>query len=306
MSTSYKREQEYTFISDKFEHVPFAGMQIYVVNGEYPKKGVPTPAEPDKRIFVKHGGLEAIKREQEYTFLLDKVEYVPFTGVQIYVVDGEYPKKGFPTPEAVFAINIVKTLTLELIRVAPFLILFGKNIVLGSYNKIANRSLDGYRINEIYLCKAAYSIYLSVFAILKDLGVKERIALNFANNIAHIFEYDDAWRYRMQDMVTECSLVNLKEKPIEEIKRLLGIYFDRDGGTFIRIKIKRFVSMLSLLLLIPKFKKAFVDNINLVNAKFDQADWYWVSQRNDYLFGGITYEERVSQIKEPKQVKIQL
>lgn len=259
--------------------------------------------EIDKRVFVSNGGVEGVKSEQKYTNVLETIEYVPFTGILVHVKGGAHPKKGYPTPEAVFAINIVKTLTLEMLKILPFVAFFGKNKFLQSYNKVANRALDGYRMTEVYLCKTAYSVFLTVFGILRDLGVNERIALNFANNVAHIFEYDDAWRYRFQDVMSECFFVNLKENPIMEIKRLQVIHSLRDTES-VNKKASKVIKMITILLLIPKFKRAFVNNVNLVNAKFDAADWYWVSQRNDYLFGGIPYEDRVKGLQLPLQVEL--
>ena len=265
---------------------------------------------PEPSIYVKNGvkggnrgGIKGVSQEQEYTFILEEIKYEPFVGIQVYVKNGTYPKKGFPTPESVFAINIVKTTTLEFIKMGLYFIFANKNKVLERYNKICNRVLDGYRIRDEFLCKTAYSVFLTMFHFLRDLGIQEKIALNTANNIAHIFEYDDAWRYRFQDIISECQFEALKEQPILEIKRLSYIHSLRDSDV-INKKKEQVLKLLYLILRIPKVKKAFANSVTLQNAVYDNADWYWVSQRADYLFGGLTYEERVSKIVQPQQVHL--
>ena len=228
---------------------------------------------PHDNALANVGGLKKVASEQEFTHVLEKVEYVPFQGIMIHVQNGLFPKKGFPTVESVFAVNIVKTLTIQFFLLSPVLLLLGKNRVLDSYNKIANRAIDGYRLQDIYLCKACYSIFLTLFFLLKSLKVSERIALETANNIAHIFEYDDAWRYRLQDLITETSFEELKKNPQKEIDRILGIYLSRDFCPPINKKVKGFVFGVKLALRIPFIKKAFIDSLHLDNAKNLYRDW---------------------------------
>lgn len=260
---------------------------------------------PHDNALAGAGGLKKVASEQEFTHVLEKVEYVPFQGIMIYCQNALYPKKGFPTVESVFAVNVVKTLTIQFFVLSPVLLLFGKDKVLSAYNEIANRAMDGYRLQDFYLCKASYAIFLTIFHFLKAMKVKERIAIVAANNIAHIFEYDDAWRYRLQDLITETSFEELKKNPQKEIDRVLGIYLSRDFCPPINKKVKGFVFGVKLSLRIPFIKRAFINSLHLDNAKFDEGDWYWVCQRNDYLFGGKTYEERSATITQfPTQIPL--
>jgi hypothetical protein len=127
--------------------------------------------------------------------------------------------------------------------------------------------------------------------------------------VAHIFEYDDAYRYRIQDIATEVIPAALETNPKQEILRLFHIYSIRDTSPAVIIKFYRVVKLLCWALVIPKVKKAFIKAITgrTVGMRYDDADWYWVSMRDDYHFGGVDYETRSSQLKKrPQGVELSL
>lgn len=262
---------------------------------------IPTPS---KEAFV---GNNKLIDEEVITFVAEKIEYVPFQGILIHVKDALHPKKGFPTLEAVFSINQVKSIIMESLRYLPILFLFfSKRTLLTTFNNLANKSITPHKIKEIYLCPAAYSTHLFVYTFLIKLDIPQPLALSVALNIAHIVEYDDAYRYRIQDIATEARIHDIKGSPRKELKRLLAIFSSRTTDV-VHLKIQRLITPLLYLLLIPKYDEAFTSAASHIKGmKYDEADWYWVCTRGDhYNFGGFTPEHRNSLVVLPQAYRIE-
>ena len=83
-----------------------------------------------------------------------------------------------------------------------------------------------------------------IYGFLAYSGISTPIAKQTAYIFGEIFEYDNAYRFRVQDLFTESSKELLTKNPIKEIRRLLKIYMSREGDRvkLHRIKGKRYVS----------------------------------------------------------------
>ncbi len=273
---------------------------------------------PDRNIFLNDDKHTASVKEQETTFLHDRTEYVPFKGALIYVKGATYPKKGFPTPEAVWAINQAKVVLRESLSLMNtkafsigFLLTWNKKALiekaLNSYNTIANRALKPYMIKPEYLCPTAYSVNNGVMMFLVKLGINQQIASSFAYNVAHIFEYDDAYRYRLQDIASISSETHVKMDVSMEIEFLLKKYKERESNETVIHKVDSLMKLLKFALNVKSIHRALTEALlfSLEGMKYDESDWYWVCMRGDYLFGGQTYEERYASMKtKPTQYKV--
>lgn len=93
--------------------------------------------------------------------------------------------------------------------------------------------------------------------------------------------------------------------PIKEARRLFKIYLSREidntvnkvsTGRYVSDKFKSAYTLLALVLLIPKVKKAFItaiDRSEFNRLQLDEIDRYWCASRADYNFEGKTFEERM-------------
>ncbi len=247
--------------------------------------------------------------EDIVAYVSNKVEYVPFQGILVHIQDATFPKKGFPMPESVAAINIIKSIIKESLRF-PILILFAnKTKLLTSFNNIFKKTFSPYTLKEEYLCPAAYNFhnFLTSFMYSSNLTPTLGLAKEFAYNISHILEYDDAYRYRFQDIISEASLRNLQTNPRKEIMRLLSILKEREGkDNPTARKIEIALTPVLLLLLIPKYKRTFQKAApSLILCQYDLADRYWAYLKADlYRFGGMDYDERTKNLQIPQAVKV--
>ncbi len=85
------------------------------------------------------------------------------------------------------------------------------------------------------------------------------------------------------------------ESPRKEILRLLEIFKKREPKAHIVERFRAFVSIASLILLLPRVKKAFRDALSKIEfsrLQLDAADRYWVLTIQNYEFMGIPIEER--------------
>lgn len=245
-------------------------------------------------------------------------EMIENLGALRYVEGATYPAKGIPVPESLHSVNIIKAMLKEMVRFLPLLVFVKKDSVLKSFNTITNRVLKDTVVTHTsvphkYLCPAAFGAYSVISNFLLSLGINEDIAENTGYNIAQIFEHDDAWRARLQDVATEIDIDKLKLSPRDELQRVLAVFctrqdIDENGGyeNAVSIRASVFGRILSYMLLIPKYKKAFLSIIDYIKVmEYDDADWYWACLRSDYNYGGKTIQERMSGIVIPKRYKVE-
>lgn len=124
--------------------------------------------------------------------------------------------------------------------------------------------------------------------------------------ICFILEYDMAYRYRFQDIVSLLDKEAFRKNPLKEINRLFEIMISREvvpGVTkeerdFMLDKKWIFMQKIANIYLkvfgknLVKKLRAIVEDINLDEIKSSPEDKYWQAGYKDYNFRGLTYEIR--------------
>ncbi len=270
--------------------------------------------QPPRELFMMSGiGIQGVVEGGTETHILDRIEYPEEGGILVYIRDCPFPKKGFPFPEALLAINLAKKILIEGMKLSskfwllPLYLLRRKNIekLLESYNKIALINLESYLLRPRFRMRIANEFGDCIYAFLKHLDIHEKPAGDFALIISSIIEYDDSYRYRLEDIASETTKEMMIHFPRQEIKRLTKIMLERDihdsGTNNTRTKVKTISKLLSLALLVPSIKRAFTNAIKYSNFKhfqYDISDEFWVSMRGDYDFMGKTYAQRQQSLRE--------
>lgn len=238
----------------------------------------------------------------------------PEGGLFAYYRDEPYPRKGHPYPESVEANNIVKKITIGLFvsLAVPEIILpaFGFLLlpwkrkikwlekILFNYCRVADYTLRLYYMKRQYYNGFAQELWNLTYYFLKHLGISSDLAYRCGKIVANMFELEDAYRARVQDIFSELSIENLNN-PRKEVNRLVKIYLSREGEGIQ----ERFVSVakiLSYLLLIPRFKRIFVNTLkqaNISKLRFDEIDIYWTLNRANYKYLGRDDEDRFTEYK---------
>jgi hypothetical protein len=235
----------------------------------------------------------------------------PPTGGMFAVCEGlKYPVKGWVFPEAAMAVNNCKKLMLTLAysltrwpmmfaAVALGLVPWKKKIALADdwiehLTWATDQLLLPYSLKDEFHMHVALEWRNLVFKFLCNLGIRESVAFRFASAICMIIEYDDAYRYRLEDIFSELDETALYANPRKELNRLAAIMGSRE----VRGDASKFgwiMKAVGAALLHPKVKKAFLDafrGIHIENLKYDEADRYHCLRRDDYNHMGLTIEER--------------
>lgn len=229
--------------------------------------------------------------------LVDRIE-----GNLIYLVGHTYPLKGIPTPEAIHAVNIVKTM----IRETFFRLSVRRT--LKSFNNVAWKVISPYVVKEEYMTSAALTIQKLIQAFLEELVPFGMVTIT-AKTIAHIFEYDSAYRFRVQDLASETTVDKLLCSPTKEIRRLMMLNRERDFKILplrkdgsrelhkVTVSDKFWWASLALrvLLIRRKYRRAFkiaVRKVGIKDMQFDENDVYWACHKTDYNYMGLSLDTR--------------
>ena len=262
-----------------------------------------------KHLFENLSGEQQVASESNVQYLVEKVEYQ--NGIQTFIKGAEYPQKGMAQAETIFFVNISKRILAEGLKLActPS-ILFGLVIYhitdkhsiskgIDLYNSILWKIISPYILKKEYMTGHAREMRSFTYNFLKEIGIHEYQAYQFSSIFSHFLEYDNAYRYRLQDLLSETTKEKLYHSPIKEIKRLVALNKKRDSEC-VSSKIKAGGILLSLLLCIPKYRNAFKEsliNLEFKDLQFDEVDLYWISMRTDYVYLGEEVEVRAKRNK---------
>jgi len=257
--------------------------------------------QPPDILFKNRGGY--LLNEEQPIFMIEKIEAIEHKGIYVTYKDVPYARYGFPTPEAVYAINQVKRIITEAVKQAknPFFILWlittDKTKLCQSFNSVFEKIFGRHSLKEEFMCRSAFNVANFAHGVLKDMGVDNVVAKQTAFNLGQILEYDDAYRYRLQDTMSELSLENLQKSVRKEILRLRWIYRTRCMD---RVWEKVYLLTDIVLLLVPFIKKSIIRHAAfLKQAELDENSRYWVCVRNDnHKYLGLTFNERKEIYKE--------
>ena len=244
--------------------------------------------------------------------IYDRTEYPDEGGIYVYYKGMKYPRKGFPFPEAVWLNDIAKRVSVMLMRTflsadmliyMPIFLLMPWPLKKKTINKIVaayEHTLDwitqSYTLTDHRLSNPCRTLKKLVYEFIKGLDLKN--ATEMSRHVSIMIEYDDAYRYRMQDVFNEANRQQLIESPVREVRRLIKIFFEREQVAKMPRKFKFAMDAASIALLHPKVRRAFKGAFAAITDKefamlgLDNSDRYHVLLRNDYNFLGRTFQER--------------
>lgn len=277
-----------------------------------------TQKDFDEKVYKYKKGFEQIKDEAEVGYMVESIEINK--GLYTHVMGMEYPEKGLAPAQDVFNANIVKKLIIEPARLlkyfAPsilvFLVLPYKfkikviNKILTSFNIIAYRAFSPSILQDQHLTPMAQELKQWMLRFFKELDIDQDVSRDTTELLINVLNFDNAYRYRIQDLFNETTVERIKN-PRKEFKRLMLINREREAQHQVMVsnKFKLFGTLLSLIFLHPKIKKAYIksiDGLNLIKLQPDKADWFWMCVRTGYNYFGRTDKERTMDINHLKYV----
>lgn len=235
--------------------------------------------------------------------LTEKITYDD--GIKTYFVGSDIPQKGNAPAECIVAINFAKKIALNAVLTLSkgyfwsslvFLALSNKkkllDFVVRRYNDMTYRTMKPYILKPEMMTEFARELMIFVTNFALYFKIEQEQAEYFGKTIGHIFEYDNAYRYRAQDLFTTTTKEQLIKYPASTIQEMAITGLNRCGGKENRVGKNTYLlgMLLSGLFLLPSFRNAFkyaMSGVEYKNLCFDEIDTYWVSMRtDDYLFFG--------------------
>ena len=234
---------------------------------------------------------------------------LPEKGGQLVYMEGvPYPYKGFPFDDAVWIINPIKRFFLSLSRASrafwyllPILIMMPKFILRPALRKLHDIFISQFiwsssysvRLKERYYCDCVREFRRAC----KKVSSEERF-FHYVDLISLILEYDNAYRWRIQDIVEEIDKKAFKKRTLRELWRLADIGAERESAYICyRSKYRMIATSIAFVLKfnrdIRKLVFSIIDELDIEKFKLDENDLYWNYPRFDYNTRGIGLDSRL-------------
>lgn len=211
-------------------------------------------------------------------------------GMRIYFEGAEFPQKMFTTPEALFSVNILKAILIELTKLRPTL-----SSLLSYFNRIAEKTMHNHLLKDEYRPSATRELDDLLANFLISYGLNRIIAVNFSKNFSHIIDFDNAYYIRFVDIMSETSSDRLASHPYKEMTRLAHLLLSREHLKGEMKKIYYLVRLVAFFLLLPKARRAWryaLGKSTFSNMHYDNIDKYWACLRKDYDAMGLSNNAR--------------
>lgn len=277
--------------------------------------------QPPKEIFEHTDTIsDGILKENPVTYVIEKILINSDKGILVYYKDVPFPRKGFPTPESVGAANVVKRVFIESIKtfskkqfiISWFLLFFSKGSIeklLLSFNRISYGVMSHYILKPEYMSPLASEFQGIIYMSLVKFGISKGTSRQFAKIFGSLIDYDNAYRYRLEDLFTETSRELMMEDPRREFKKILKIFLERERMWTVSNKFKNIYKLIALPLMFSSVRyslKEALRHCEFERLQFDDIDRYWCSMRTDYNYFGKPYGERMIDFKMPMGVNIKV
>ena len=280
-----------------------------------------TPEENSQKRLVKVEGIKlvwgAFGDGDKCTGVVEKIYYDEPFGVFTKYMGCNYLFNGFPDGVKVQAISVPKKMIAGLFpfmdsRFFQFLVVIalgifsvlpkkskGKivNLIVSYYLNVGWAGIKTHALKDNKFCVSGREIMRTIGVIFPDSSpdyIFSNVKLG-KRIIGMQWEYDYAYRGRGQDVLPKLDKKKLAENPRKEILRIIDILIERDSSCL--IKWKRAKKLLRIVLLnktIRDYVKRFFLELDLDKIKMTDADWYYVLDRSDYKYGGMTHAERMA------------
>lgn len=237
---------------------------------------------------------------------LENVEFPPEGGVLTYMSGQEEPYKGFPFHEMVDKIDLIKKVTrallssffhsskrrnkLQLLTVilVPWLISDSIRAFVHTFYRVVER----FRVKSTMYSTSMRELHRA-FSIEhygekpQDKDLREQIR----DLTCMILEFDNAYRFRFQDIVSELDKVSLRKNPGKELVRLLTLMQSREKQQTVKDTWTLFKAFIPAALFFNrKLRRAIIsilESLDLEKIRFSKEDRSYCVPRADYTFGFV-------------------
>lgn len=247
------------------------------------------------------------------TNALLRVEFPDNGGVITWMENQSYPFKGYPHYEFVEKVDFVKKINRALFsgfyhqlkgqNKAKLLLLLPSLWILKdgvrTWIRTFYRFIDRFKIKNQRYCTFVRELH-KTFTDAPSLKFTEsqqdgEIRLMLRDLICMILEFDNAYRFRAQDIASEIDKQNLQKNPVKELLRLIDVLASREKTIEIKDTWKLIKLFVSLYLRFDRKMLKLIQgtllDLNIENAKLSIEDKWYCIPREDYSFGFILNQD---------------
>lgn len=228
---------------------------------------------PPKKIFLNEEVIE--KQWDKYGEIKWEIE-LPEQGILFRPKKGAIPLNGFPLSVALDAANVIKRfIILKLKSYKNPLRLFWYKRDIEELRNLGRITALKYALKQDRYCRAVRALYRTLITV----GFDEELT----HIICSIFQWDLAYRYRLQIAVTNLDNEDILLRPRMEIKRLLKKASSSESNlSGMGLKWGAAITLLNILWIFPRFRaiiKGLVWATDIDEYQMDKSDL-------TYAFGG--------------------
>lgn len=270
--------------------------------------------ELPEHIFRYGDGASDVNNEVRTAQKVNIAEGVTFDkGVFLHLKGAYHPQKVMATPEIMYAFNLAKRHIIEPLKFLnkwyfyPGLLITMRKpeTFIESFNMMTWRFIKPHLLKEEFMTPQSKELEWTVYMFLKKIGIKDHNAEQFSATLAHAIEYDSAYRLIVVDLLNILNKELLIKNPRKELLRVAQYFVERNTDKTMNAKFMAVIKLTSLVLILPKYKKALSDVARTIDfSKFqaDEVDIYWMCLREDwYQYLGLTDKERNAYRREMKK-----
>lgn len=230
-------------------------------------------------------------------FFLTRVELPGDGGVLTYMDKRDYPYRGFPYKDFVGQIEVIKKISKGMmsgfyhyfnpLKIPLAIGVFKELVYSGTYTFY--RLVERYRIKPFRYSKAIRELHRAFSHPFGESKKMMRLRFMLRDIVCMILEFDNAYRFRVQDIISELNKDSLKNNPIKELNRLCTLAQGREKGQQVKDtwKLLRIFNSFYLRFdrkLLKMIKDVLLE-LNQEEFKFTAEDIHYCEPRKDYVFG---------------------
>jgi len=251
--------------------------------------------------MIKHKAPEGLD-EGKTTKSVKRVEFPKEGGIFVFYSDDELPSKGFPCSETVenvdemkkegkaIAWGIQRIISGSKLKTFLLFLIFRKQVwemaraIVESMWALIKR----YRSKPIMYCQCVREIYrvFDIAIVREDDQIVRGVIEKIRDIVCMFLEFDDAYRYRFQDVFIELNQEEFNRNPERELIRIMDILISRD--TIVPKNkwemVKKFISLMMVQKRIRKIITNMVREINLKEIAMDEIDNHYSQIKGGYLW----------------------
>jgi len=219
-------------------------------------------------------------------------EHLTFTereGMMSNYTNRPFPRKGLVYPEAVETNNIVKK-----VLVLIFRSIASPKYALDEFLRMSDYAFRNQYLQRRFYCNFSREIWDFTYHFTRKFGIKHDKAYRLGKMMAHIFQYEENYRFWVQDMFGQTTKQDLIDHPQRELTKMMEV-FSRRMRAGVQFKFKAPIKILCFILKVPIIKRAWKfawGQIDFSRLLLDEADRWWMLSSADYDLEDRNIEER--------------